>query len=99
MIAGSNTLALTTLGFLQAPPVTPADDRATEFTALDPGAERYSGSTLLVSAYAAIWVILMVWIFMLWRKQSSLTQRLDDLEGAIDRAADAADKKATAKAS
>ena len=63
------------------------DSRATEFTAVEGGNQQYSGSTLLVEAYAAIWLILMVWLFMLWRKQASLTARLDGLEAAIDRAA------------
>ena len=72
-------------------PGTP-DDRATEFKAVD-GGERFSGTTLVVEAYAAIWLILMAWIFLLWRKQQSLTTRLDGLEAAIDRAAAAKEKK------
>jgi CcmD family protein len=83
---------------LQPAPQAP-DDRATEFTAVDANAERYSGSTLMVEAYAAIWLILMIWIYMLWRKQASLAERLDDLERTIDRAAESAEKKAKAKAS
>jgi|GEM_PF-4331638 len=72
-----------------------ADDRATDFKAVDGAAgERYSGSTLVVVAYAAIWVIVMVWIAALWKKQASLGDRLDGLERAIDRAAAAAEKKA-----
>jgi CcmD family protein len=81
---------------LQAQPS--ADDRSTEFVAVDPqaasGAEHYSGSTLLVSAYIAIWVILMGWILMMWRKQGALSVRLDDLEKTLDRAAAAAEKQA-----
>lgn len=81
-----------------APP-TPAvpDDRATEFTAVE-GAEHYSGSSLLVEAYAAIWLILMAWIFMLWRKQATLSERLDGLERTIDRAAAELDKQASTNA-
>jgi CcmD family protein len=69
-----------------------ADDRATEFVAVD-GTEQYSGSKLMVSAYIAIWVILMAWIFTMWRKQSTLAERLDGLERALDRAAAEAEKK------
>lgn len=69
----------------------PVDDRASAFVAVD-GGEHYSGSTLLVSAYIAIWVILMAWIFLMWRKQASLAERLDDLERALDRAASDAEK-------
>ncbi|CAN5925564.1 hypothetical protein BH11MYX4_BH11MYX4_32410 [soil metagenome] len=75
------------------------DDRATEFTAVDPNTEQFNGSTLLVEAYAAIWVILMGWLFLLWRKQAGLAVRLDDLERTIDRAAAAAENKAKAGAS
>ncbi len=93
------TDALFSLQQPSSTPPTPAApaDRATEFTAVD-GGEHYSGSTLLVVAYAAIWLILMVWIFMLWRKQATLSDRLDGLERTIDRAADALEKKAKAKA-
>ena len=77
---------------------TPADDRATDFKAVEGTAgEHYSGSTLLVEAYAAIWLILMLWLVLLWRKQASLTSRLDGLEAAIDRAA-AAQKPEKGKA-
>ena len=68
-----------------APAGNTPDDRATEFQAVQ-GGETYSGSTLLVVAYMAIWLLLMAWILMLWRKAQSLTSRLDGLEAAIDRA-------------
>ena len=76
-------------------PPTP-DDRATQFQAVQ-GGETYSGMNLMVGAYAAIWVILMAWIFLLWKKQQSLTARLDGLEAAIDRAASTKDGKGDAK--
>jgi hypothetical protein len=63
------------------------DDRATEFKAVEGGGETRSGATLMVEAYALIWLILMAWIYMLWRKQASLHARLDDLEKVIDKAA------------
>lgn len=69
-----------------------------EFTAVE-GTEHFNGSTLLVDAYAAIWLVLMAWIFLLWRRQGSMAARLDDLERTLDRAAAAAEKKAKAKAS
>jgi CcmD family protein len=78
---------------LQQPQANTPDDRATEFKAVENTGERFSGTTLVVEAYAAIWLILMAWIFLLWRKQQSLTSRLDGLEAAIDRAASAKDKK------
>jgi hypothetical protein len=82
---------------IQTPP-TPStpDDRATQFQAVQ-GGETYSGMNLMVGAYAAIWVILMAWIFLLWRKQQSLTVRLDGLEAAIDRAASSKESKGDGK--
>jgi hypothetical protein len=65
-----------------------ADDRATTFQAVSPNeAQHYSGEGLLVSAYAILWTILMVWVALLWRKQSLLNARLSDLEGVIQKAA------------
>lgn len=54
------------------------------------GAETRSGELLLVEAYAVLWIILMGWLFMLWRKQSRIHARLDELEKVLDRAAAAA---------
>jgi len=65
---------------------TAPDDRATSFQPTEGGAEQRNGQTLMVEAYAVIWTILMVWLVLLWRKQAALNQRLDGLEGAIDRA-------------
>jgi CcmD family protein len=62
-------------------------DRSTTFQAVEGGTETHSGTTLMVEAYAVIWTILMVWLVMLWRKQSRLNERLEGLEQAIDRAA------------
>lgn len=67
-------------------PSTP-DDRATTFQAVKGEPEHYSGEALLVSAYAALWVIILVWVAMVWRKQASLGTRLDDLERVLGEAA------------
>ena len=52
----------------------------------------------MVEAYAVLWVILMGWIVLLWKKQSGLHARLDELEQAIDRAGDQADSAAARSA-
>lgn len=67
----------------------PDDGRSTTFQAVEGGAETRSGSTLLVEAYVVLWLILLAWIVLLWRKQAGLNARLDDLERAIDKAAKA----------
>ncbi|MBX3215768.1 MAG: CcmD family protein [Labilithrix sp.] len=76
-----------------------ADDRATEFEAVDGTGEQFSGYTLLVEAYAAIWLILLVWLVFIWRKQADLAARVAGLESALDRAEKrAAGKKSPTKA-
>lgn len=73
---------------------TPSTERATEFTATYDTGEHYDGYTLMVEAYALLWVILMAWLVLVWRKQVSLSARVDGLESAIARAAN---KKAAEK--
>ncbi|RYG85035.1 CcmD family protein [bacterium] len=63
------------------------ESRSTEFKAVEGGPETMSGNTLMVEAYAVLWVILMGWIFFVWRKQAGLHSRLDELEKVLDQAA------------
>jgi hypothetical protein len=64
-----------------------ADDRATDFQAVDGATgEQFSGYKLMVEAYAAIWLIMMAWLFFIWRKQADISDRVRGLESAIDRA-------------
>ena len=63
------------------------DDRATTFQAVKGEPEHYSGETLLVSAYAVLWVIVLAWVALAWRRQAGLSTRLDDLERVLDEAA------------
>lgn len=85
------------------PPSAPAaksqapSDRATTFQAVE-GGEQHSGSVLLVEAYAAIWLFLLGFLLMQWRKQAQLHARLDELEKVVDRAAERLDASASATA-
>jgi hypothetical protein len=60
--------------------------RATSFEAVsgEPQTEHYDGTKLVVSAYAAFWLVILAWIGLTWRKQRALDTRIDDLERAID---------------
>lgn len=82
------------------PAATPATTSSSpnEYKAVQ-GGEQYSGEKLMIGAYAAIWVVLMAWIYLLWRKQAALGERLDGLERTIDRAAAAIAKNAAPAAS
>jgi len=82
---------------IQPSPSGTPDDRSTTFQAVEGNAkEQYSGGALLVTAYAALWVVLFVWVATVWRKQGAISARLADLERVIDKADQAAaeaDKK------
>ncbi len=65
----------------------PAERGPTEFQSVGNAPANYNGFTLMVTAYALIWVILMVWLLMMWQKSRALAARVDELDLAIDRAA------------
>jgi hypothetical protein len=58
-------------------------DRSTAFTAVEGGGETTSAEALLVSAYSLMWVILLGFIFMGWRRQGALVRRIDEVEKAL----------------
>lgn len=76
-----------------------ASARSDGYQGVDGGAETYDGATLMVQAYSAVWLIVLGWVVLLWRKQAALTARLDGLEAAIDRAATALEQGAPASGS
>lgn len=55
------------------------------FKPATPG-ESMNGGALLVAAYIFMWVILFVWLWRVWAGQNSLSERIDGLDRAIDRA-------------
>ena len=78
------TLLTTTTSAFQAQP---SERAPTELQSVGNAPASYNGYVLMVTAYALIWVILMVWLLMMWQKSRSLAARLADLDLAIDRAA------------
>ena len=80
----------TTTGASETAPAQSPNDRATTFQAVSgPQAEHYSGEVLLVSAYAIVWAVLLAWVALIWRRQSAMRSRVDELERILDRAAEA----------
>jgi hypothetical protein len=63
------------------------DSRATTFQPVEGPSQHYSGEALLVTGYAILWVILLSWVGLVWRKQRGLDARLAELEREIDKAA------------
>ena len=82
------------------PAATPTDvgDRSQTFQAVEGGTEHRSGETLLVSAYAGLWALLLAWVLFQWTKQTALARRLDSLEAAITDAAKGAARDQAKKA-
>jgi len=60
------------------------EPRAAGFRAVENGGETRSGTVLLVEAYAALWLVLFVFIWMSFRKQRAIDARLRDLEIALE---------------
>jgi len=63
-----------------------AEDRSTTFQPVQGGNQMQSGERLLVEAYAAIWVILFVFLALMFRRQRRLDQRIEALDDALRRA-------------
>ena len=60
---------------------------STTFQPVTSTGEQHSGTNLVVASYAFLWVLLMGWLVLMWRKQAMLHAKIDGLEKAIDRAA------------
>lgn len=58
-------------------------DRSTQFVAVEGGEETTSAEALLVSAYAVMWALLLLFVFMGWRRQRAIESRIGDLEKAL----------------
>jgi hypothetical protein len=68
----------------QAPPASSRpEDRKTEFVAVSGGRDSTSAEVLLVSAYAIMWIFLLVFLWLGWRRQSLLRDKLERLENAL----------------
>jgi CcmD family protein len=79
----SSHRSLEALGLQQG---APSDSgRNSEFRAVEGGSETMSGETLLVEAYAALWIILFGFVFLSWRKQARIDARVAELERAVAR--------------
>jgi CcmD family protein len=63
-----------------------ADDRSTTFRPVEGGTQMQSGEKLLVEAYAAIWIITLIFLVSIFRRQKRVDQRIASLEVALEKA-------------
>ena len=61
------------------------DDRATAFRAAKNG-EAVPGGSLLIAAYAVVWVVILLIVVRTFRRQTRSAEQLDALERAIAKA-------------
>ena len=65
---------------------------ADEFVPVQGGGETTSAEGLLVTAYAIMWLLALVFVLLTWKKQNRLDRRLGALESALrDRSPDRSD--------
>lgn len=65
---------------------TTADDRGATFRAVEGGNQMQSGEKLLVEAYAFIWIVILVFVASMFRRQRRLDRRIETLEMALQKA-------------
>lgn len=75
-----------------APSASPAQSAAPPLDS-----QMQSGEALLVEAYMVIWVLVLGWVFLAWRRTRALEDKMATLEEALARAAKAAKPAAPAK--
>jgi CcmD family protein len=66
---------------------TAPEDRASAFRAAQGPSEQVPGGKLLVAAYAVVWVVLLLVVIRVFRRQSAVEKQAERLEAAIKRAA------------
>jgi CcmD family protein len=71
-------------GTTVAPKTTP-EDRSMAFRAVEGGTPMQSGEKLLVEAYAAIWVLVMIFLVSMFRRQKQIDARIASLEVALEK--------------
>ena len=81
-----------------APTTSTADDRSTSFRPVQGGNEMQSGEKLLVEAYAVFWLALFGLVFLSWRRQRKIDERVASLEGALAAARSQAAREKASKA-
>jgi hypothetical protein len=58
-------------------------DRSTQFKPVEGGQETTPAGTFLVAAYALMWLFVVVFVVLTWRKTRSAQAQIDRLEKAL----------------
>jgi len=76
-------LTLTPALALGQPPVSTA--QANDYVPISavPAAEQLPAAPMVIGAYAFLWVVLLVYVFYLWRKMRGLERELADLQKRV----------------
>jgi hypothetical protein len=64
------------------------EDRRDQFVPVRGGSEGTSAAQMLVIAYALMWLLALLFVYMTWRRQGVLDRRLSELEEALMRRTD-----------
>lgn len=66
-----------------------AEDRSTQFVPVEGGTETTSAGTFLVAAYVLMWLFVLVFVVLTWRKTKSAQAQVEKLERALAKLPDA----------
>lgn len=56
------------------------EDRSTSFTAKDGGSEGVPGGSLMVAAYAIVWLVVLLLVVRVFQRQNTIARQIADLE-------------------
>jgi CcmD family protein len=59
------------------------EDRSTTFKATPAGSESVPGGTLMIVAYAIVWVGVLLLILRVFNRQTAVAKRVDELEADL----------------
>lgn len=67
----------------QPPPTSAAPADFVPVNALPPQTEQLPAAPLVIGAYAVVWVAVLVYVWMLWRRMTRLEGELADLQRRV----------------
>jgi hypothetical protein len=68
---------------MQTQPTLPADTPVTAFATGASKDDPMRNFGFTVAAYSVLWMVLLAFVFLGWRRQAALDARIADLEGAL----------------